>query len=48
LKELGYPVALPMLYSLFVQKKTPAKIVDILTKAQQEVYKNYGKKFKRI
>lgn len=43
LKELGYPVALPMLYSLFVQKKTPDKIVDILTKAQQEVYKNYGK-----
>jgi tripartite-type tricarboxylate transporter receptor subunit TctC len=43
LKELGYPVVLPMLYSIFVQKKTPPKIVDILTKAQQEVYKNYGK-----
>ena len=46
LKELGYPVALPMLYSLFIQKKTPAKIVDILTKAQQEVYKNYGKEIR--
>ena len=43
LKELGYPVALPMLYSLFVQKKTPAKVLDILTKANQEVYKSYGK-----
>ena len=33
----------PMLYSLFVQKKTPAKILDVLTQAHQEVYKNYGK-----
>ena len=42
-KDWGYPVALPMWYSLFVQKDTPPKVLDILTRAMQEVYKNYGK-----
>ena len=43
LKEWGYPVVLPMWYSLCVQKDTPPKVLDILTRAMQEVYKNYGK-----
>jgi tripartite-type tricarboxylate transporter receptor subunit TctC len=43
LKECGYPVVLPMWYSLCVQKDTPPKVLDILTRAMQEVYKNYGK-----
>jgi tripartite-type tricarboxylate transporter receptor subunit TctC len=42
-KECGYPVAIPVWYSLFVQKDTPPKVLDILTKALQEVYKNHGK-----
>jgi len=42
-KEWGYPVAIPVWYSLFVQKDTPPKVLDILTRALQEVYKNYGK-----
>ena len=42
-KEWGYPVAIPTWYSLFVQKDTPPKVLDILTRAMQEVYKNYGK-----
>jgi hypothetical protein len=32
-----------MWYSLCVQKDTPPKVLDILTRAMQEVYKNYGK-----
>ena len=43
LKDWGYPVALPMWYSLCVQKNTPPKVLDILTSAMQEVYKKYGK-----
>jgi len=43
LKECGYPVALPMLYSLMAPQKTPQKIVDILAKGMQEVIKRYGK-----
>lgn len=42
-KEWGYPVAIPLWYSLCVQKDTPPKVLDILTRAMQEVYKNYGK-----
>ena len=43
LKEAGYPVALPMLYSFVVPQKTPQKNVDILAKGMQEVFKRYGK-----
>jgi len=43
LKECGYPVALPMLYSLMAPQKTPQKIVDTLAKGMQEVFKRYGK-----
>lgn len=42
-KDWGYPVALPMWYSWCVQKDTPPKVLGILTRAMQEVYKNYGK-----
>jgi tripartite-type tricarboxylate transporter receptor subunit TctC len=42
-KELGYPIALPIWYSLCVPQKTPKKIVDILANGMQEVYKRYGK-----
>ncbi len=42
-KDWGYPVVLPMWYSLCVQKDTPPKVLDILTRAMQEVYKNFGK-----
>ena len=41
--ESGYPVALPLLYSLAAPHKTPQKIVDILAKGMQEVFKRYGK-----
>ena len=43
LKECGYPVMLPALYSLMAPQKTPQKIVDILAKGMQEVIKRYGK-----
>jgi len=43
LKESGYPVSLPMLYSFMAPQKTPPKIVDILAKGMQEVFKRYGK-----
>jgi len=43
-KESGYPVALPLLYSLCVHRDTPKKIVDILANGMQEVFKRYGKK----
>lgn len=36
-------MAIPLWYSLCVQQKTPPKVLDILTRATQEVYKNYGK-----
>jgi len=42
-KEWGYPVSIPLWYSLCVQKDTPPRVLDVLTKAMQEVYKNYGK-----
>jgi len=42
-KEWGYAVSLPRWYSLCVQKDTPPRILDILTRAMQEVYKDYGK-----
>jgi len=42
-KELGYPIALPIWYSLCVQQKAPKKVVDILANGMQEVYKRYGK-----
>ena len=43
LKEAGYPVALPMLYSLMTPRQTPQKTVDTLAKGMQEVFKRYGK-----
>ena len=43
LKECGYPVALPMLYSFLVPQKTPPKVVDKLAKGMQGVFKRYGK-----
>jgi tripartite-type tricarboxylate transporter receptor subunit TctC len=43
LKESGYPVTLPALYSLLVPSRTPAKVVDTLAKGMQEVFKRYGK-----
>jgi tripartite-type tricarboxylate transporter receptor subunit TctC len=42
-RESGYPVALPLLYSLTAPHNTPQKIVDILAKGMQEVFKRYGK-----
>jgi len=42
--EYGYPVALPMSYSLCVPRGTPEKIVNILANGMQEVFKRYGKK----
>jgi tripartite-type tricarboxylate transporter receptor subunit TctC len=43
LKECGYPVALPMYYSLLTPRQTPPKTVDTLAKGMQEVFKRYGK-----
>jgi tripartite-type tricarboxylate transporter receptor subunit TctC len=45
-KELGYPVALPLWYSLTVPQKTPKKVVDILSNGMQEVFKRHGKEIK--
>jgi tripartite-type tricarboxylate transporter receptor subunit TctC len=42
-KELGYPISLPIWYSLLVQQKAPKKVVDILANGMQEVYKRHGK-----
>jgi len=42
-KESGYPVALPLWYSLCAPQKTPKKIVDILANGMQGVFKRYGK-----
>ena len=42
-KELGYPIALPILYSLCVSSKAPKRAVDALSKGMQGVYKRYGK-----
>jgi tripartite-type tricarboxylate transporter receptor subunit TctC len=43
LKECGYPVALPLLGSFCVVKKTPGRIVEILANATEEVVKRYSK-----
>lgn len=45
-KEQGYPVALPLWYSFCVPKKTPKRVVDILSNAMQEVFKRQGKEIK--
>jgi len=42
-KELGYPVALPLYYSLCVPAKTPKNVIEILGNGMQEVFKRYGK-----
>jgi len=42
-KEQGYPIALPLYYSLCVPAKTPKNIIDILGNGMQEVFKRYGK-----
>lgn len=42
-KELGYPVAFSLWNSFCVPKKTPKRIVDILSNGMQEVFKRYGK-----
>jgi len=42
-KEIGYPVSLPLWYSICVPKNTPKKIVDILAHATQEAFKRFGK-----
>jgi tripartite-type tricarboxylate transporter receptor subunit TctC len=42
-KESGYPVALPLWYSLCAPQHTPKRIVDILANGMQEVFKRYGK-----
>lgn len=45
-KELGYPVSLPMWYSLTVPRNTPKKVVDKLSNGMQEVFKRHGKEIK--
>jgi tripartite-type tricarboxylate transporter receptor subunit TctC len=45
-KELGYPVSLPMWYSFTVPRKTPKKVVDLLSNGMQEVLKRHGKEIK--
>jgi tripartite-type tricarboxylate transporter receptor subunit TctC len=42
-RESGYPVALPLWYSLSTPQKTPQKVKEILAKGMQEVFKRYGK-----
>ena len=42
-KELGYPVAFSLWNSFCVPKKTPKRIVDILSNGMQEVFKRHGK-----
>jgi tripartite-type tricarboxylate transporter receptor subunit TctC len=42
-KEQGYPVALPLYYSLCVPAKTPKKVIEILGNGMQEVFKRHGK-----
>jgi len=42
-KEQGYPVALPLYYSLCVPAKTPKNVIEILGNGMQEVFKRWGK-----
>ena len=42
-KEQGYPIALPLYYSLCVPAKTPKNVIEILGNGMQEVFKRWGK-----
>ncbi len=47
-KELGYPVAFPVYYSICAPQKTPKHVIEILANALREMNKRYAKEINGI
>lgn len=47
-RELGYPVAFPVYYSICAPQKTPKHVIEILANALREMNKRYAKEINGI